>query len=157
MRHIRPSGRQAGFTLIELMVVIAILGVLAGIGIPSYITYLPKSRLNGATSTIMADLMGARMKASKLNRKVKVYFIDSHQYRICDDADNNGTVGSTEGDAVLKDIQAEYSDVSFSANRDPIFSPRGTASNFGSIVVTNSSGTKTLAVSITGIVRISED
>jgi len=55
---------------------------------------------------------------------------------------------------VLRDIQTEYSDVTFSTNIDPIFSPRGTASNFGSIVVTNSSGTKTLTISITGIVRI---
>ena len=38
-------GKQKGFTLIELMIVIAIVGILAAVCIPVYISYVQKSRI----------------------------------------------------------------------------------------------------------------
>ena len=44
------KGFFGGFTLIELMFVIAIVGILAGIGIPAYRSYLEKARITKAVT-----------------------------------------------------------------------------------------------------------
>jgi len=145
--------RQTGFTLMEMMTVIAVIGILSAIAIPSFLSMLPGMRLNGASRMVAGDLMAARMKAVKLNHKTKVFFDDAYQYRICDDADNNGTVDDGEGDVVSKNIQTEYDGVTLTKTADPVFQPRGNSSGT-TVTLTNSSGSKNVSVAFTGRVKI---
>ena len=48
---------QKGFTLIELMIVVAIIGILAAIAIPAYQNYTAKSQ----ASVALADITGAKV------------------------------------------------------------------------------------------------
>jgi len=53
--HRRHSARSAGFTLIELMIVVAVIGVLAAIAVPAFIGYLQRSRTTEAF-TVLAEI-----------------------------------------------------------------------------------------------------
>jgi type IV fimbrial biogenesis protein FimT len=151
--HTKKSNCQKGFTVLELMTVIGIMAIMAAIGVPNYLSYIPKARLNGAARMVMEDLMKARMQAIKSNASTKIFFINNHEYKICNDADGNGTVDLNEGDVILRNIQDEYPGINLYYSINPAFSPRGTASST-TIRLRNNTDCTHITINIAGQIKI---
>lgn len=65
----RVSVRALGFTLLEVMITVAIVGILAAIALPSYSSYVQRSKLIEATS-----------KLGDLRTDMERYFMDNRRY-----------------------------------------------------------------------------
>ena len=61
--------RATGFTLIEVMIVVAILGFLAAIALPAYTDYILRSKISEAIANL-----------SDLRAKMEQYFLDNRTY-----------------------------------------------------------------------------
>ena len=75
------AGRKvvsAGFSLIELMVVIAIVAILAAIAAPSFRELLQKNRLSSASSALQVSLGLARSEAVKRGADAMVTVVANH-------------------------------------------------------------------------------
>ena len=69
MRTLSPLPGSHGFTLIELMIVVAVIGVLLAIGVPNYQEYVLRSKLTDALSSL-----------SQLRVMKEQYFQDNRNY-----------------------------------------------------------------------------
>ena len=84
----RPARLAAvrGFTLVELMVTVAVAAVLLAIAVPSFTSIVNSSRLTAQANEVVAALQSARMEAVRRNARVSV----------CSSADGSTCAGPAE-------------------------------------------------------------
>jgi type IV fimbrial biogenesis protein FimT len=73
--------KNSGFTLIELLVVIVVIGIFVAIGVPNFMSWLPKYRLKSAARDLYSNMQLAKMTAVKSNTNCSItYSTDPDQY-----------------------------------------------------------------------------
>ncbi|MBI5169265.1 MAG: GspH/FimT family pseudopilin [Candidatus Eisenbacteria bacterium] len=77
-----PHHSNKGFTLLELMIVLVVLGVVAAMVAPPVAGMLRSSRLAGATNTLVSDIYYARSLANQQRRTFTILFTDSVHYTL---------------------------------------------------------------------------
>ncbi len=76
--------RKSGFTIVELVVALAIMGIAVSVAIPGFSRWLPDYRLKTAATDLYANLQLAKMSAVRDNAQWAIYFdpnFDAYQVR----------------------------------------------------------------------------
>ena len=135
--------KASGFSLVELVLVIAAAAVLLGIAAPSFFSWLPAIRLSAAAHQVATDLQVARMRAISRNASTTVAF--------------NPSGGTYSYGADSRSLPTLYPGITIaSVSSDPIFSPRGTANEGVTITLSNGSAQKRVCVKTVGRVNIAD-
>jgi type II secretion system protein H len=145
-----------GFSLVELMIVIAIIGILSTVAIFGWQGYQNNVNLKTAAAEVMADIASSKQRAVSEGINYCIQFTDgSPNYTInatsCIAPTQTQTRNLTSFGAGLT-----ISNTNFNLDRVS-FLPRGTlSSNTGDINLANSKGsTATITINITGRAHVS--
>ena len=144
--------KQNGFTLVEVMVIVCIIGVLAAVSLPAYLSYRPKQRLNQAVNEYHSLLQNARMLAIKNRGDCSISFTATSYSVSCTTSDYNKTVNLSDYGGNIEFVQ--YDGSSGVPGGSITFNSRGT-SNQEYLHITNSQRQQFYRVGplISGVIR----
>ena len=98
------AARRAGFSMVEMLAVIVVLGLIATLVTVNWRAILPRSELHAAVREIGSTIQGARSEAIARNAVFKIeYDLDRHRYRQNTPFRLGGGLAATEEERVAFD------------------------------------------------------
>lgn len=147
------SRKHRGFTAIELIVVLAIIGILVTVSVPTISRFLPGVQLTGTTRVLTGTLREAQEKAVTSQNQYLVRFFPTNspaKYQLVE------VVNSTE--TLIRETNLPFNETLAIENTitsdQIIFSPDGGPSSTGSITLTIDGKSKIISVSPAGFIKI---
>jgi len=143
---------QRGFTLQEVVIAVAIVGILSAIAVPNYLGWLPRHRLAGAASDVQMALNAARLEAIKANTVVTVNFDPSNErYELL----RSGISLHTGRMPAGVDLKTVYRSMTTTSHNTVSFDSRGFPDQDVDITLTNTTNaTRVVRLSLTGGTRV---
>ena len=167
LREIKTMLKDNGFTLVELMVAIAVISIMAAVGTTSIIKQLPDLRLNKSARDLQSAMQFARLKAVKENAPVVIIFVtgSDNYYAFVDNGEGGGLSNNQIQDGTERTVRTggmptgiDMYLVSFGGAAGPAvaFNVMGLPSGFqGSVSIMNNLGNyRKITVSSAGNSRI---
>jgi type II secretion system protein H len=152
---------QAGFSAIELMVVITLGGILLGVAWVRMSTLVPIYRLEGAARDLAAELQKARGRAIAEGKCTTVAInvgAKTYQFQRAPSSTCSGFAPVTAdgpGEGVKSIDPANSLTVAFASGSNPVFDTRGAVPTPAVITLTNhDNAVRTIFVQSTGLVRV---
>lgn len=139
--------KDSGFSLLEILTVIAITALLAVIAVPNMMAWRHAAKLRGAVENLRGDLQLAKMKAVQENGSVAVLF-SGNGYQVFIDAANPGVLDL--GERLLRNrqlpagVSIDLGITDFNGNDYARFNNRGLPDDTGNVLVDSSSGDQRL-------------
>ena len=140
----------SGFTLLEIIVTLAIFSILAAIAVPIWGTLLPGYQLSAATRQVATEFHSVRNRAMVQYRRFRIVFDSGTTYRV----ERENTPGAADYTS-FGGPKSLPGGVTVASSGTPVFQTHGDASPVANITLSNSKGvTKVVAISSTGRVEI---
>lgn len=96
---------KKGFTLVEAMVVIAVIGIAVAVAVPNIVGYMPEYRLKRAARDLYSVMQSTKMGAIKNNTSWAIVFDPAtSRYLICSDSGADATWSTTADNTIVSTI-----------------------------------------------------
>jgi prepilin-type N-terminal cleavage/methylation domain-containing protein len=132
---LEPAKNRQGYTLTELMVVVAIIGALTAIAVPNFIVWNQKAQLKSDVANLAGTLAFARMTALNQNVPVVVTVTQTLPAAVTVRFTNFNTGGVVLPDIIMN-ARVSLTDAGGAAGvspQDVRFNPMGTWANTGTV------------------------
>ncbi len=143
MKGNRAAARP-GFTLIEAVIVLSLMGTLVYMGTSSFLSLIPKYKLESAMWDIRSTLNAARYRAVFENASIRVRFGGGQWEMEKYDAARKAWVSCRK---------RSVDGVRVEANNAPVFTALGTVGSLATITIANSWGTYKITLAISGRIK----
>lgn len=152
--NIPPPRSSAGFSLLELLLVVAVLAILGSIGSAYYFNVVKNIELSTAASGIISDLQYAQSSsmAGESGMRWGIHFVNGSDdyYQIFSTPTDFANASTTIASIIYLPQQVVFSDPSDSSNKDIIFERiTGTAAS-ATVVIASSDNSQTITVPAIG-------
>ena len=157
MRLTRPRGGpaqgQAGFSLAELTVLLAVIGALFSLSLPAFITYYQSAQVRAAAAGVAAYVNQGRQLAIQLNCSVALQIAATTITYTRQASCRVPGVWTGAGTNAAGNIPAPDG-ITLAASATPVFNNLGAAAPAATITVTNGTSSLSVLVSASGRVTV---